>query len=285
MAELATLAIKDIFIPERLRAVEEDHALAISTDMVAHGQITPVMVRRTPNGQAKYTLVAGAHRMRALELIDETHVDAVIAQADKAEAQLLEISENLFRNELSVIDRAVFVQTYRDLWEQKYGKIQRGGDQIAKAKNYPLLDPALSGAHQNPIDILTAEASEGFSAHIAKRLGVSKAAVKRLTSISRMQRSLREELRGRPEADKEGVLYRLAGLEPVRQAECAAALKLTHGDLGKALAAVMPVKSKPTKQQKALNALTGAWVRASKETRAQFLAEIGAVYAKSGEPS
>ncbi|WP_273758479.1 chromosome partitioning protein [Bartonella sp. AU55XJBT] len=61
-------------------------------------------------------------------------------------AALLEVAENLFRNELSVIDRALFVQTYRELWEKKYGEIQRGGDhgnqytkdKVAKVQVAPL---------------------------------------------------------------------------------------------------------------------------------------------------
>ncbi|WP_273722012.1 chromosome partitioning protein, partial [Bartonella sp. ML71XJBT] len=59
--------------------------------------------------------------------------------ADKDNAALLEVAENLFRNELSVIDRALFVQTYRELWEKKYGEIKVGGDRKSKGKVYPLI--------------------------------------------------------------------------------------------------------------------------------------------------
>ncbi len=45
----------------------------------------------------------------------------------------------MFRNELSVIDRALFVQTYRELWEKKYGEIKVGGDRKSKGKHYPLI--------------------------------------------------------------------------------------------------------------------------------------------------
>lgn len=274
MAELATLRLKDIFIPERLRAVEEDHAQAISTDMVAHGQITPIMVRRTPNGKAKFTLVAGAHRMRAIELYDGDEVDAVITVADKQDAQLLEISENLFRNDLSVIDRAIFVQTYRELWEQKHGAIQRGGDKKSKVKNSPLIGEPISGAHQNPIDILEQEASQGFSVHVAKRLGVSKDVVKRLNRIARMDPRLRESLRGTPEADSEGLLYKISGFEPADQYKTAEAIKLTGGDIKKALAAVHPAPPKPSKQDALYNLLLSTWSRASKDTKARFLKDV-----------
>ncbi len=37
-----------------------------------------------------------------------------------------------------MIDRALFVQTYRELWEKKYGEIQRGGDRKSKGQVAPL---------------------------------------------------------------------------------------------------------------------------------------------------
>ncbi|GAA5098128.1 hypothetical protein GCM10023260_08310 [Bartonella acomydis] len=73
-------------------------------------------------------MIAGAHRLRAAELLGYGAIEAVVVQADKENAALLEVAENLFRNELSVIDRALFVQTYRELWEKKYGEIKVGGD-------------------------------------------------------------------------------------------------------------------------------------------------------------
>ena len=133
MAEFKRIKIAEIVIPERLRAVEEEHALAIAQSMVEHGQINPVTVRATPAAKGgKFTLVAGAHRIRACEINDDDEVDAMIVEADKLEGQLVEITENLFRNELSVIDRAVFVQSYRDIWEQKHGTVRRGGDRKSK---------------------------------------------------------------------------------------------------------------------------------------------------------
>lgn len=111
--EVRRIAVGDIFVPERLRAVEDDHALAIQSSIVEHGLLNPITVRRTPAAERPYTLVAGAHRLRAIELLDDGEgIDAVIVNADKDEAILIEVEENLFRNDLSVMDRAVFVQSF-----------------------------------------------------------------------------------------------------------------------------------------------------------------------------
>ena len=98
MDKFKTLQISDIFVPERLRMVDDDHALAIQASIMQHGQFNPVTVRMTPNGERPYTLVAGAHRYRAIELMDEEghEIDVLVVKADKDEAILLEIEEKPF---------------------------------------------------------------------------------------------------------------------------------------------------------------------------------------------
>uniref|UniRef100_UPI0035CEA1EE ParB/RepB/Spo0J family partition protein n=1 Tax=Bartonella sp. TT119HLJHH TaxID=3243579 RepID=UPI0035CEA1EE len=118
----------------------DEHAKALAQSMAREGLMNPITVRHTPNAkEGNYTLIAGAHRLRAAELLGYSEIDAVVVQADKDNAALLEVAENLFRNELSVIDRALFVQTYRELWEKKYGEIKVGGDRKSKGKHYPLI--------------------------------------------------------------------------------------------------------------------------------------------------
>lgn len=57
MAQFKTIAIDQIVIPERLRAVEEEHALAIAQSIVEHGLINPITVRHTPNAkEGSYTV-------------------------------------------------------------------------------------------------------------------------------------------------------------------------------------------------------------------------------------
>ncbi|WP_254474500.1 ParB/RepB/Spo0J family partition protein [Bartonella sp. B1098] len=147
MARFQEIALDLIVVPERIRPVDDEHAKALAQSMAREGLMNPITVRHTPNAkEGHYTLIAGAHRLRAAELLGYSAIEAVVVQADKENAALLEVAENLFRNELSVIDRALFVQTYRELWEKKYGEIQRGGDhgnqytkdKVAKGQVVPL---------------------------------------------------------------------------------------------------------------------------------------------------
>jgi ParB family chromosome partitioning protein len=277
MAEFKIVPISEIVVPERLRQVEEEHAIAIAQSIIEHGLLNPITVRLTPAAKGgNYTLVAGAHRLRAVELNQERQIEAMIVVADKADGQLLEITENLFRNELSVIDRATFVATYRDIWEQKYGKITRGGDRKSKGKDYPLIHN-----RANILDLVGEEATSGFARHVADRMGVSKEALKLIDRIARnLHPDVRAAVRGTPVADNQAALLKLAKLEPAKQRQAAIALR-RNPDV-KAALAVIDDRTKPVKptvadeQRQLLARLSDAWGRANAETKREFLGLIGA---------
>ncbi len=246
MAQFQKLALDVIVVPERIRPVDDEHAKALAQSMAREGLMNPITVRHTPNAkEGNYTLIAGAHRLCAAELLGYSDIDAVVVQADKENAALLEVAENLFRNELSVIDRALFVQTYRELWKKKYGEIQRGGDhgnqytkdKVAKGQVYPLPnDGDLNGKVQ----------SLHFAKHVADRIGLSKESVKRLNRISQhLQPELRSVLRGTALADNQAQLLKLAKMEPVAQRRVAIALQQVEGDLRRAVDLVNGVNTPP----------------------------------------
>lgn len=270
MAVSKSIKLSDIHVPERLRAVDEDHALAIQASIVEHGLLNPVTVRQTPNGEQSYTLVAGAHRYRAVELLDEDEIDAVVVKANADEAVLLEISENLFRNDLSVIDRAVFVETYRDVWEKTRGEIKQGGDRKSRSKVQ--LDPLKS----SPIDLIAAEAEKGFSKVCADRLGISVPSIKRLNQIAQnLPRELRQQIAGTPIADNQSQLLKLAKLEPSKRAKAHIALRESKGDFKAAMGLIEPPAKKPDPEMQVLSRLIDAWDRAKPATRKKFIAHAG----------
>ena len=273
-----TLKISDIAIPDRLRNVDEDHALAIQASIVEHGLLNPVTVRSTPNGKQKYVLVAGAHRMRAITLLDEAHIDVMVVKADADEAVLIEIEENLFRNDLSVMDRAVFVQTYRDFWEKTRSPINPKGGRPKNSVN-------LTELGTSPVDLLAQEASNGFSVACAERLGCSIAKIERLNKIAQnLPREVRQAISGTPIADNQSQLLKLAKLEPAKRAKAHIAIKEMDGDFKAAIALLdPPPAARQDPQNQFLSRLIDTWERANPETRQQFLEYAGLIDAPEGD--
>ncbi|WP_375683513.1 ParB/RepB/Spo0J family partition protein [Bartonella sp. AP3QHHD] len=309
MAQFQKLALDVIVVPERIRPVDDEHAKALAQSIVREGLMNPITVRHTPNAkEGNYTLIAGAHRLRAAELLGYSDIDAVVVQADKDNAALLEVAENLFRNELSVIDRALFVQTYRELWEKKYGEIKIGRNKKSKVQLAPLIDgdghleqlgqvdPIAQPSNSANIAQLHDEKKFGqvdrishtdedsgkeiafcFAKHVADRIGFSQDVVKRLNCIAQhLQPELRSVLRGTALADNQAQLLKLAKMEPVAQRRVAIALQQVDGDLRRAVDLVNGVNTPPqiNEQERVFAQLLGVWQRADAQTRARFCAYL-----------
>ncbi|EXL08195.1 chromosome partitioning protein ParB [Brucella anthropi] len=262
MATFKTIPLKEIHIGERARPVDEEHALAIAASMAERGLINPITVRSTPaanGGETPYTLVAGGHRHRAAELNQWEEIDVIVVSADAAEAQLMEISENLFRNELSALDRAIFVMKFREIHEDKFGKIQRGGNQKAKANDWPLM----------------ASPGKALSERVQERLGFGKSTYKYVTMIGqKLHPALRQAVRGTDAENDQKLLLKLAAMPETEQAGIAAALKF-EPDLKKVLDMDKPAKPQLDADTVAFEALNRAWEKASPDARALFLDHIG----------
>ena len=210
MASFKSLPLSDIFVGERARPVDEDHAQAIAASMAERGLINPITVRATSARKGTpYTLVAGGHRLRAAAINGWVEIDTILVSADETEAQLMEISENLFRNELSKLDRAIFVLKFREMWEEKNGRIGRGGDVKSKDHDDPLI---FASGRQ-------------LSERVCERLGISAPSFKRVNRIGQnLHADLRHMVRGTPIADDQTQLLKLAKMPLEEQVRIAAAM-------------------------------------------------------------
>ncbi|CAJ1391651.1 unnamed protein product [Effrenium voratum] len=275
MSSTKSIPLDKIHVPARLRDVEDDHALAIQASIQAHGLINPITVRQTPNGEKPYTLVAGAHRLRAIELLDkDNEIEVVVVKADADDAVLIEITENLFRNDLSVMDRATFVATYRDVWEKTHGPIKAGNPQLDQ------VDPIGS----SPVDLIAQEHANGFSKVCAERLGVSVPSIKRLNQIAQnLTPDLRAAVRGTSIADNQAQLLSLAKLDPALKPRAAEKLRDHKGDFKAAWPDITGHKAQPTDQQKILTQMIRLYAKASPKTKAAFRDHLDKVQTREAE--
>lgn len=266
MAEYKTIPLEKIDVRERMRAVDEDHARAIAASIADSGLISPVTVRFVPanqKGARPYILVAGAHRIRAAEINGAGEIECLVVKADQDDALLLEIAENLIRNELSKLDRALAVLRYREAWEAKYGKIERGGDQRGKLHLWSELGQ--SGE------------ARGFSAYVADRLGLSKDAIKRAQRIAtHLAPALRLALRLTPVADNQAQLMGLTRLERPEQERLAGRI-MSGTDAAQAVEQALagPEKPEAGASEQAYQRVLGNWGRLNRAHKWQALTDLG----------
>ncbi|MCH9852959.1 MAG: ParB/RepB/Spo0J family partition protein [Alphaproteobacteria bacterium] len=140
---MSHILIDDIIIPPRLRVVDKAELGKITHSMKENGQLTPILVMQDGDGDdAKYILVSGAHRLEAVKLLGETHINASVRpKVSSEEARLWEIDENLMRHELNAFDRAKFLATRKIVWEKIHGKVDTtGGGDLRSATARKQLD-------------------------------------------------------------------------------------------------------------------------------------------------
>ncbi|CZT33021.1 ParB N-terminal domain-containing protein [Rhizobium sp. 9140] len=268
MAEFIRAPLSDIHIGERLRPIDPAYVEMIAASLTERGQISPIMIRRTPaknKGATPFTLVAGGYRTSAAKLLGWTEIDAIIVEADAQEAQLLEISENLYRNELNPLDRAIFVMTYRELWEEQHGKVGRGGNTfVSEAKE--------SKGHDAP---LVFAAGRELSKQVQERLGIGQDTYKRATRIGQnLHPTLRQAVRGTEAETDQSALLKLAKLSADDQLKVAAALKESP-DLKPVLQWLKGPKAEADPQQGIFDKMAALWSKADEETQRRFLDHVG----------
>lgn len=272
-AEFKIIPLDKIHVPtDRLRKVDEDKALLIGQAIASGTQIGPITVYRTPRGECPYTLAAGATRYRGHQLNGLPEIECVIRKLDKTSARRLEIEENLFRDDLDKLERAEHVAEYRRLWEEEHGEV------AANVGGRPKTSVNLTEVSDN--------AQGHFFSRALDELGLSRSAIERSQFIaSNLQPELRDEMRGKPEADNQSLLLKLARLEPQRQKMVARAF-VENGDMSQALQLSDPdarAKEKRGQQAEIFDRLMAAWGKADAKTKARFLDEVGAKVASPRE--
>lgn len=115
MSQILTLAVADIVVKDRVRPIDPERAKWIAISMAEGGQIEPIEVRKSGE---KYRLIAGGHRLEACKIIKSKTIEAKLFTGTELEARLREIDENLFRYDLTELDRAKHLAERQRIWEE-----------------------------------------------------------------------------------------------------------------------------------------------------------------------
>lgn len=191
------IPLADIDADDRLREIDHEAALFISASMAERGLRQPIEVRKVGK---RYKLIAGGHRLEAAKILEWVDIPAIVLKANELEAKLLEIDENLFRRELSPLDRATFLATRKEVYEALHPETKHGGDR--KSDQSDKLGDLIAS----------------FTEETAERLNLSRRTVERSVALYKnIQPDVRQQIAGTWVADSGAQLDELAKQTPDMQ--------------------------------------------------------------------
>lgn len=259
----ATLPVTDIILNDRLRQVDEAHAHLLAENMQQTGCLrTPIEVRQVKTKTSlTYTLIAGAHRVRAAQILGWSEINAEIYQGSDDEARLWEIDENLIRHELNPLDRAVFLAERKQVYERMHPDTA-GGVAGGKARQ------------GSATDIMS------FAKDTAERVGLTDRSIRRAVFIAqKLSPDVRALLPGMVVAQKQSELLALAKLGHSEQRQVLDLLRDPEAKIkgvGAALDLLKGVKDDVGQSDKGFTDLVSKWGRATPQDRAAFLRHLWA---------
>jgi len=122
------VALSDIYPSERARAVNAERAKELAASIKLLGLQTPISIRRVmrfvDGAQAlRWQIVAGHHRYAAARALGWDDIEAREYDGDERDARLWEISENLHRADLTVLERDEHVAEWIALTAGKLAQV------------------------------------------------------------------------------------------------------------------------------------------------------------------
>jgi ParB/Sulfiredoxin domain len=132
MMKIERVFVEDIDVGNRLRPLDEAAVVALSDGMQRLGQVNPISVYCSDDKTLR--LVTGLHRLEAAKRLGWEEIDAVFVTGNEIERELQEISENLHRSELTVLERDTQIGRWAELTAVKVGQVDppTGGAQPAE---------------------------------------------------------------------------------------------------------------------------------------------------------
>ncbi len=97
------------------------------------GVIQPLIVRATPNGRARYQIVAGERRWRAAQMAKLHELPVVVRDLDDTEVLELAIIENIQRADLNAVEEAA---GYRQLMDRFGHTQERLAEALGKSRSH-----------------------------------------------------------------------------------------------------------------------------------------------------
>lgn len=199
------IEIAAIDVVDRLRLVDRAYVEMIAASISETYLHQPIAVATTPGAGNRYVLVDGENRLEAFKLLGRTTIPARIRELTREEREKHEIHANLIRNELTALDRAVFVGRLADIFASEHVNVQNGGDRRSK-----------KWREKNQLANLANWSS--FSKDAARRTGLAERSIRRTRELfGKLCPEAIAAIRGTKVADNQAQLQALAAMEPEQQ--------------------------------------------------------------------
>lgn len=109
---VTNLFIDDIKPRPNARHRSENDVSDLAESIAAVGLINPIRVRRHGD---YYEVIAGGHRLQAMDQLGWQHVPCIVVDDDDVQAEMAMITENLHRAELTVLERDEQIARWAEL--------------------------------------------------------------------------------------------------------------------------------------------------------------------------
>ncbi len=252
-----TLAIDLVDESVRIRPIDPVWVEGLAALMEADGQQTPLWVRHAEGLQPR-RLIAGGHRIAAARHLGWKDIEVEEIDCSDAEAELLEIDENIARSELSELERAIFLGRRKAVYEELHPETKHGGE-------------------RRPEQVANlATCAIRFTADAAKRLKLSERTVQRaIRRYERLDPEVASRLATSPIANKGTEIDALCDLEPEGQREVVNLLLRVEKPARSVTEARAELSGAPQQQRSPsevqFEALIKAWGKADKRVRKRFI--------------
>lgn len=184
---------------DRVRLLNNSRVMQLADSIEDQGLIHPITVRPEPDGTG-YLLVSGGHRLAAFAELGREIIPAHVREfADDLAARLFEVRENLQRENLSALDRAMHLAAEKAIYEARNPETKHGGnrkgDQVANNANLIR--------------------KRRFTKEMADELGCGESDIQRAIRIANgITPELQAEIHGTALADNQAQLLKLIALPP-----------------------------------------------------------------------
>ena len=195
-----------IKILNRKRELNTDHLTTLKESISKHGLIQPIVVTNDN------VLIAGYHRLQAFKELNYSKIPTVIKNVDEMNAEILEIDENLIRQELTQLEKSEQLKRRKEIYEILNPNAKAD---TVKQSNLSKRNDFASGDKQEP-----QVQEKSFTQETAEKTGLSQRSIQQSVQIAEnLSEEAKTKIKDTELEDNKTALLEIARTEAEKQAE------------------------------------------------------------------